>query len=566
MAFPIARMTVALSAASLIAAAAPALVHAQSASQGPASIVVAMDMTVLQIQRELNRSGYTAGPVDGLMGRQTASAIEKYQRDNGLLVTGQPSRSLLEHIYASDKTRAATRDRNQSTSGASFEEDDGARRFRRLQRRLSRLDYDVDVTGEIDDQTREAIRDYQRDNNLLITGRYSDALAEHVRDAAREARQRDYRSGGRDDRQNDTASVNAATVSSIQTQLDSRGYRISNVDGNLDDDTQAAIRAYQRDEGMQVDGQPSKDLADRLNRTATFSAASSSTVREVQKELNRRGYSAGPPDGAMGPSTRSAVAEFRRDQGMTGIGRISPQVLDALKLDNVQADNSSSWGSGNNQSDDDNDSNWVARYSDDFADGNYTANPSWYIVSGSFSVNGGALASNVKSERSAEDTGRAVLQSVLGQALGVDTPSQSATAAIALPGGFSNEFRMKARVKGSPRGSARVNLGVYQGRDAGHGYRLVFDETLQGRLTLYLVNSNGSRVLATADRGTNVDDGAWHDLVMVRNAEGRMIVRFDEQKVIEITDRSMSGDFSGLSFINFGGNWSLDSIEVAAKD
>lgn len=51
-----------------------------------------------QLQRLLNESGYDAGPVDGLMGDQTRSAIEAWQQDNGLPRTGEPSRRLLERL------------------------------------------------------------------------------------------------------------------------------------------------------------------------------------------------------------------------------------------------------------------------------------------------------------------------------------------------------------------------------------------------------------------------------------------------------------------------------------
>lgn len=50
------------------------------------------------IQGALLAHGYDPGPVDGRMGPGTAEAISSYQQANGLLVTGQPSKALLEHM------------------------------------------------------------------------------------------------------------------------------------------------------------------------------------------------------------------------------------------------------------------------------------------------------------------------------------------------------------------------------------------------------------------------------------------------------------------------------------
>jgi len=47
------------------------------------------------VQRKLKEIGYNPGPVDGLMGPRTSNAIERYQRDNGLVVDGIPGEKTL---------------------------------------------------------------------------------------------------------------------------------------------------------------------------------------------------------------------------------------------------------------------------------------------------------------------------------------------------------------------------------------------------------------------------------------------------------------------------------------
>jgi Putative peptidoglycan binding domain len=58
----------------------------------------AIDPRVLQVQENLRRLGYYKGPVDGLSGSGTRSAIRSYQVDRGLPVTGRIDKDLLQDL------------------------------------------------------------------------------------------------------------------------------------------------------------------------------------------------------------------------------------------------------------------------------------------------------------------------------------------------------------------------------------------------------------------------------------------------------------------------------------
>ena len=79
----------------MLALAAPLAVTATAAQAQ--STVQSMPYSTASVQRVLNDLGYSAGPVDGLMGGKTRNAIRAYQTDNGLPASGEPSRSLYEH-------------------------------------------------------------------------------------------------------------------------------------------------------------------------------------------------------------------------------------------------------------------------------------------------------------------------------------------------------------------------------------------------------------------------------------------------------------------------------------
>ena len=53
---------------------------------------------ITRIQSGLVERGYDPGPVDGLMGTRTASAIRQYQEEHALLTDGHPSMELAKHI------------------------------------------------------------------------------------------------------------------------------------------------------------------------------------------------------------------------------------------------------------------------------------------------------------------------------------------------------------------------------------------------------------------------------------------------------------------------------------
>ncbi len=60
--------------------------------------------------------------------------------------------------------------------------------------------------------------------------------------------------------------------------------------------------------------------------------ASAEIIRRVQENLGQLGYNIGKPDGAMGPKTRNAILAFERANGMPQTGRVSPELVNRLRL------------------------------------------------------------------------------------------------------------------------------------------------------------------------------------------------------------------------------------------
>lgn len=500
----------------------------------------AYDPLIRQIQHGLNALGYNAGPEDGLMGGRTRSAIAAYQRKHDLLVTGQASRSLLDHIEA------------RRTEGGTEAATAQAELITNIQVQLRALGYDVRVTGRLDAATQEAIQSYQREHQLLVTGEPSSALLDRLEKTVGEQRE-----------------LHKELVAQIQSALRRRGYDIDVVSGRMDALTEKAIRSYQRSRGLLVTGEPSRELLTLLEEGQTQDAQLSrrEQIRRIQEALNARGYEAGPADGAMGPKTRSAVRTYQSDAGMPVTGQISPELLARLDITDVAGAETGATGTQTIQPKETQagQPTFKVRVSDDFSDGDYTNSPSWTVLAGDFRVESGKLASTVRPSTidNPEELGKALLRGVLDAALGVRLPGRQGAAAAALPTRIGKVFQITATLSGSGGdGRALVNLGTYQGNDAANGYRLVFDEQAGRQLKLLASTETGVSTVAATRAVSSLMDGNLHTVEWVRDAAGQMTVSVDGTIVMEASDQTYEHDFDGFSFINGGGTWRLDSLAV----
>jgi hypothetical protein len=59
---------------------------------------MAPDEAIANVQSELQRLGYYSGPIDGVLGEQTRAAIERYQADENLPITGAIDESIVQAL------------------------------------------------------------------------------------------------------------------------------------------------------------------------------------------------------------------------------------------------------------------------------------------------------------------------------------------------------------------------------------------------------------------------------------------------------------------------------------
>lgn len=145
-------------------------------------------------------------------------------------------------------------------------------------------------------------------------------------------------------------------VQDLQLQLQELNFFGGPANGIYGEDTEAAVREFQRFFRLDDDGVAGPDTLQALDRyiyeysstgnslppassydSSYRSAAAPANqgnelVIRVQRSLRDRGYYRGSIDGLYGPETRGAVERFQRDRGLRVDGVIGQETLSALGL------------------------------------------------------------------------------------------------------------------------------------------------------------------------------------------------------------------------------------------
>jgi peptidoglycan hydrolase-like protein with peptidoglycan-binding domain len=146
--------------------------HAQDNSQS--QVPVSSRSMVRSAQQQLKSSGYYTGAIDGMNGPMTRAAIRKYQSDNNLTVNGRLDMQTREKLglqtAAGEASRAAT-GTNQEATGTNPASALPSATVSAAQRSLKQKGfYKGNIDGALTPETQAAVREYQKNSNLNVTG------------------------------------------------------------------------------------------------------------------------------------------------------------------------------------------------------------------------------------------------------------------------------------------------------------------------------------------------------------------------------------------------------------
>ena len=125
-------------------------------------------------------------------------------------------------------------------------------------------------------------------------------------------------------------------VKTLQEKLNAKGFDSGNVDGIFGAKTYAAVTAFQKANGLGVDGIVGKLTWAKLYDATPVNVTPVTTqpmlrtgsrgdaVRKLQEMLNAKGYTCGNVDGIFGSKTKAAVLAFQKANGLGADGIVGP--------------------------------------------------------------------------------------------------------------------------------------------------------------------------------------------------------------------------------------------------
>lgn len=137
--------------------------------------------------------------------------------------------------------------------------------------------------------------------------------------------------------------ASGAAVKELQESLKAVGLYGANADGKFGPVTEAAVKAFQRQHGLTVDGWAGPQTMAKLRAAAAPRPPAASSggklvlgskgeeVKALQQRLKSLGLYNGAIGGNFGPGTEAAVKAFQKMKGLTVDGWAGPQTLAKLR-------------------------------------------------------------------------------------------------------------------------------------------------------------------------------------------------------------------------------------------
>lgn len=337
---------------------------------------------VRQVQEKLKALGFYKGSVDGDFGEGTEKAVIAFQKQYKLTADGKVGSQTMAKLMSAKATAkpgtvvtATPKKSAKATVKPSYNENtylrlgSSGKQVTQLQERLIELGYLSGVaTGQFDAATEAGVIAFQKRNcsysdgvagSQTLKALYSSSAKKTGTPAATIGTSLKEGSRGSD-------------VRTLQARLKTLGYYSGSADGIFGAGTTAAVKAFQKNNGLTADGKAGGNTLLKLYSSSAKAAGSSSVVTKkptstphrtatplptgtyqkvttapngyatlrrgyygtpverMQKALQEQGYYHGSIDGMYGESTENAVKAFQRSKGLNPDGAAGPATLKVL--------------------------------------------------------------------------------------------------------------------------------------------------------------------------------------------------------------------------------------------
>lgn len=326
---------------------------------------------VRAMQSRLRTLGYLQGPADGDFGKDTENALRAFQSRNKLTVDGLAGPSTLNRLNSNNAVRAAQTARPTATARRTatprvnpdvyLQLGSSGAEVRRMQNRLIELGYlEGSATGQFGASTEAAVIAFQKRNVSYFDGIAGPlTLSKLYADNARRASTSTAVLGT----SLQVGIKDSDAVRTMQRRLKDLRYYTGAIDGDFGPTTEVAVKAFQTNNGLRVDGKAGENTLNLLYsnraRSATYAGTQppnapritpvpvatpvanyrlvtphpdgdyitlelghmGTLVSNLQQALKNQGYYAGVVDGKYGLGTVEAVRRFQAANGLSQDGK-----------------------------------------------------------------------------------------------------------------------------------------------------------------------------------------------------------------------------------------------------
>jgi len=311
---------------------------------------------VRALQRLLKQHGAKL-KVDGDFGPKTKAAVRGFQRSHGLKVDG---------VVGKQTATKLLKPKNQAASDRFVRVGNRGKDILGAEQRLRRLGYNPgQVDGKYDQQTARAMRAFKLDQKEL-----KDNSGQHMGAPAKKALRREVRALKHDpfharvtkkiklhkrlDAQTAREAARAFPplpmlpdelkvkgfgqgergrhVKNVQQHLRAAGYDPQRTDGKFDQRTAGALKAFQRETGLEATGRVDKETWHHLKQSYLYAKGAanpaqtigerSGAVKKTERALKKLGYKPGKVDGHFDVKLRKAVKKYERDHKLKQDGKV----------------------------------------------------------------------------------------------------------------------------------------------------------------------------------------------------------------------------------------------------
>ncbi|MBN2360412.1 MAG: peptidoglycan-binding protein [Deltaproteobacteria bacterium] len=317
-------------------------------------------------ERMLKVAGFDPGPMDRKFTAKTARAISQFQASVGLTPTGEFNRATFNALK---KVEDRVHSRNDVFMGRGEKGKD----VLHAEQRLRKLGYDVGkVDGIYDADTARAVKAFRADQADLEDGFGSmrrkafDALKREAHALDHDPYHGRVTKNVKQHKRLDELTAAKANetwphrrlfpdesyqhgfgpgsegrhVANVQAHLKAAGYNPGVTDGKYDDRTEAMVKRFQKETGLEVTGRVDRETWHHLKQSylyatgtadpAQFLGEHSAAVKKTERALKAAGYDPGKIDGVFDERTEKAVKKFEKQHKLKVDGKVTTGQLAAI--------------------------------------------------------------------------------------------------------------------------------------------------------------------------------------------------------------------------------------------